>query len=181
MEILGFIVGFIVVIIACVLIAASRRPKEFRVERSTATTASAASVYRIISDFNRFAEWSPWQDKDPNMSTEINGEPGTVGTTYSWEGNKDVGAGRMTITAAELNERIDLKLEFLKPFKATNQATWRVDEEDGQRRIHWIMDGRNDTLMQQVMSMFFNMDKMVGPDFEKGLASLRQVAENQAA
>jgi uncharacterized protein YndB with AHSA1/START domain len=169
--------GFLVVGFAGFLFTASSRPKEFHLERSILTDASAADVYAAFSDFSRFKEWSPWQKLDPNMATELSGEQGHVGASYSWEGNTKVGAGRMTITELVPNSHVNIQLEFLRPFAATNSCQWRVTEENGRRRITWSMDGSNDTLFKRAFAMLANMDKLVGKDFEAGLASLKLIAE----
>lgn len=163
------------------LLKASSQPKEFRLERSITTQAGADEVYSILSDFARFPDWSPWQKLDPKMTTELTGEQGTVGAAYSWEGNKKVGAGRMTVTEIDPGRSLTIKLEFLRPFATTNTTVWRVDEEAGQRRISWIMQGCNDSLFQRAFAMVANMDKLVGKDFEAGLEALKGIAEKASA
>lgn len=177
-EIALLIGGILILIVIGVLVAAARQPRAFRIERSIESSATPTEIFSILSDFRRFTEWSPWQDKDPQMKTEIMGEPGQIGSSYAWNGNNQVGEGRMTITGIELDKCVKLKLDFIKPFAATNTVEWRIDHADGQRRIGWVMDGRNDKLLPRVMSLFMDMDKMVGSDFEKGLASLKALAES---
>ncbi len=179
MWILLTIVGVLAVIVAAVLIAAMLRPKEFRVERSILSTASAKDIYAEFSDLHRWREWSPYDKRDPAMKTEHTGPALGVGSSYSWEGNSQVGSGRLTIMRAEPDKFVELKLEFFRPFAVTNKAMWRVDEEGGQRRITWSMDGVNDSIMPRVISVFMSMDKMVGTDFETGLASLKMIAERK--
>lgn len=166
--------------LAAFLATAANRPRHFRLERSTLTDASADEVYAVLSDFGRFKEWSPWQELDPDMTTDLSGEQGHVGASYSWEGNQKVGAGRMTITEAAPGSHVTIKLEFLRPFATTSSCQWRVTEEGGKRRVTWSMEGSNDTLFQRAFAMVFNMDKMVGKDFEKGLATLKALVEGQS-
>jgi hypothetical protein len=164
--------------VAGFLFTAATRPKEFRLERSILTDASTQEVYAVISDFNRFGEWSPWQELDPNMTTDLSGEVGHVGSCYSWEGNTKVGAGRMTITEAVPSSHLSIRLEFLRPFAATNTTEWRVSEEGGRRRITWLMEGSNDTVFKRAFALLANMDKLVGKDFERGLARLKSLVES---
>ena len=177
MYILLSIVVVLAVLVAAVLVAASRQPKELRVERSITTSASAEDVYAIFSDLGRWREWSPYDKRDPNMKTELSNPCTGVGATYSWNGNKDVGAGRMTVTRVNPGRSMDMDLEFDRPFKCKNHVEWRVDETGGQRRITWCMDGKNDALMPRIFGLIMNMDKMVGTDFEVGLATLKSIAE----
>ncbi len=177
MNILMGIVIVLVLIVGGIIIAAKSRPKDFKVERSATTSASASNVYALLSDLSRFHEWSPWHKRDPNMKTEQTGGPGEVGSTHSWDGNKNVGAGKMTITKAEPPRLVEVKLEFFRPFAGTNQTFWRIEEEGAQRRIVWTMTGRNEKLMPQIMGLFMNMDKMIGKDFEDGLAMFKQNVE----
>lgn len=163
--------------LAAFLVKASSQPKEFRLERSITTSADADEVYSILSDLARFPEWSPWQKLDPHMTTELLGEQGSVGAGYRWEGNKKVGAGRMTVTELKPGRSVTIKLEFLRPFATTNTTVWQVDEEAEQRRITWIMQGSNDSLFQRAFAMVANMDKMVGKDFEAGLEALKAIVE----
>ena len=156
--------------------AASAKP-EFHLERSVTTSAGAGQVYAIFSDFDRYRDWSPWQHIDPAMKTEMTGPAGQVGTSYRWEGNNKVGAGVMTITEAVPNSHVQLRLEFLRPMAATNTVVWKVVDEGAQRRVTWSMEGRNDTLFRRAFALLFNMDKMVGKDFEKGLDLLKSASE----
>lgn len=181
MEILLGILAVLVLIVIGVLLAASVQPKEFKIERSTTTTATKEEVYAVISDLSRFQEWSPWHKHDPNIQVTLTGAPGEVGATQSWEGNKDVGAGRMTITNVVPHERVDIKLDFFKPFESTSTTAWIIEDAGDHRRIRWIMEGRNDKLIMRVMGLFMSMDKMVGKDFEAGLASLKQLLERPSA
>ncbi len=114
------------------------------------------------------------------MTTDLTGEQGHVGASYSWDGNAKVGAGRMTVIEAVPESHLTIKLEFFRPFATTNSCQWRVTEEGGKRRITWSMEGSNDTLFQRAFAMVFDMDKMVGKDFEKGLATLKALVEGRS-
>lgn len=171
--ILLVLVGLVILVIGVAL----SRPKAFRYERSMTTAASASEIYSVVSDLRRWAEWSPWHKRDPAMTTENTGGPGEVGATHSWDGNKQVGAGRMTITAVEPDRSIELKLDFIRPFPATNKVIWRIEDEGKERRVVWIMEGANEKLIVRVMVLFMNMEKMIGKDFDDGLASLKELVE----
>jgi len=174
-RILLIVVGVLVLLVAGVLVAVMLKPKEFHIERSITTSASPSAVFAVISDFQRWPEWSPWQELDPNAKTEVVGSG--VGSTLSWDGNDDVGAGKMIIVGLTPDKAVDLKLEFSRPFPATNTTVWRIDDEGDQRRITWSMDGASEGLLPRVVCLFINMDKVVGKDFEKGLASLKALVE----
>lgn len=170
--------GAVAVAVAGILLKASTEPEEYHVERSILTDASAQDVYQVFSDFSRFHEWSPWQRLDPDMATELTGDQGHVGASYSWSGNAKVGAGSMTIIEAVAPAYVQIRLEFLRPFVASGVAVWRVSEEDGRRRVSWSMDGSNDTLLKRAFALIANMDKMLGKDLDAGLAALKTVVES---
>lgn len=173
-----FLMFLLIVIAAFVLFVASR-PSQFRIERSVSVGAPAATVYAQIVDFHRWPAWSPWEHLDPSMSKNFSGAPAGVGSVYDWSGNDKVGTGRMTITAANSAQKVVIKLEFLKPFQATNTATFSLSPEASGTRVNWAMEGRNN-FIAKCMGVFMNMDKMVGGDFERGLASLKQASEGAA-
>ena len=159
---------------------ASTRPATYHIERSVTTAAPPATVYAVLNDMHRFPEWSPWQELDPNMKVTHDGPPNGVGSIYSWAGNKDVGEGRMTITASTPNESVEQKLEFLKPWASTCTVHFTIAPEGPGSKVTWAMDGNND-MMAKVMGLFMNMDQMVGKDFDKGLGKLKDLTESQPA
>jgi hypothetical protein len=150
----------------------------FRVERSIAINAPATAVYSQLVDFHRWREWSPWEGLDPNLQRHYGGPDSGVGATYEWEGNRKAGKGRMEIVNVNEPSNLTIKLDFLKPFKAHNQAHFELAEHAGATNVVWAMTGPK-TLLTKIMGIFTSMDKMVGPDFEKGLARLKAVAEGQ--
>lgn len=164
-----------------VLVAAAFQPKEFHIERSVETDASVQDIYAILSDLNQYPKWSPWQDRDPGLQQVIEVHPGVVGSRLTWKGNKDVGSGRMIVTEAQSNQEIALKLEFSRPFTTTNKVRWTIERLEDKRKITWAMDGVNDSLMPRVFGMFMDMDSIIGRDFEKGLGSLKTLAEESLA
>jgi len=166
---------------ALALLAAviATRPSEFRLERSATVAAPPSVVFAQVSDFGRWAAWSPWEKLDPAMKKTVSGGPGSAGHGYHWTGNDQVGEGRMTVTEARPGERVDIRLEFLRPWQATNATSIATAAEGAGTRVTWTMTGRNGFMMKAV-GLFMDMEKMVGSDFERGLASLKAVAEMEA-
>ena len=150
---------------------------EFEVVREATIPAPPATVFALLADFHRWPEWSPWEDIDPNLQRTYSGSPSGVGAVYEWDGNRKAGAGRMEITSADAPSRLQLALQFLKPFKSSNTTTFELDERDGATHVTWRMVGPK-TFMTRVMGIFASMDKMVGGDFEKGLARLADAAKS---
>ncbi len=147
------------------------RPSDFRIERSTTINAPADIAYGLVSDFHGWADWSPWEALDPAMKKTFTGQAGEKGSSYEWQGNKDVGEGRMTIVETKPSSLVEIKLEFIKPFAATSQTTLTFEPAGDKTRVTWAMVGQNN-FVAKAMTLFMNMDKMVGADFEKGLAKL---------
>lgn len=147
----------------------------FEVSRSQTIQADPARVHALINDFHRWPEWSPWEGVDPGMERTYAGSETGVGSHYAWSGNRKAGSGSMEITGST-PERIDLDLEFLKPFKATNELRFTLTPQGGGTRVDWHMSGTNAGLAG-VVTKVFKMDRLVGKDFEKGLARLKAVAE----
>lgn len=175
------IIGIVLVLaVAGILIYAAMQPDNFRIERSTTVNAPPERIYPHIVDFRRWGAWSPWEKKDLAMQRTFSGADSGVGAAYGWEGNKNVGSGRMEITEATAPGKVVIRLEFLKPFAATNTAEFTLQPQGGSTTVNWAMHGKSNFL-SKVMCVFMNMDKMVGPDFEAGLASLKVAAETQAA
>jgi uncharacterized protein YndB with AHSA1/START domain len=163
-------------IVAVILVVAAFQPAEFRVTRSTTIAAPAAVVFAEINDFHRWQAWSPWEKLDPAMKRTFDGPPAGVGAIYGWEGNNEVGAGRMTITESQPAELIRIRLEFLKPMEAQSTTEFTLRPEGSGTAVTWTMAGRNNYLAK-IMCLFMNMDKMLGGQFEQGFANLKAVAE----
>lgn len=168
------LVGLVVVVALLVAFIATR-PSHFLVERSAVIAAPPAVVFARLADFGQWSAWSPWEKLDPAMKRTVSGAPATVGHSYAWSGNAKAGEGRMTIT--ELTpERIELRLEFLKPWKATNETVFTLAPESSGCRVTWTMSGTNGFVMK-AFGLVMDMDAMVGKDFEEGLRNLRATAE----
>jgi hypothetical protein len=166
---LGLILIFLAVVVAL-------QPADFRVLRSAAIHAPASVVFAQVNDFHNWDAWSPWAKLDPTMKQTFEGSPAGVGAVYSWDGNNKVGAGRMAITESKPAELIRIKLDFLRPFAATNPTEFTFKSEGNNTTVTWSMSGHNN-FISKAFCLFMNMDKMVGGDFEKGLAQMKNVAE----
>jgi uncharacterized protein YndB with AHSA1/START domain len=151
----------------------------FRVERSTTIGAPPDAVFPLVEDFHRWTDWSPFEKLDAKLDKTYSGAPYGKGAVYAWAGKK-AGAGRMEITACEPASRIVIQLDFTKPFAAHNTAEFTFEPKGKGARVTWAMTGPH-TVMSKLMGVFFSMDKMVGPQFEEGLANLKRLVEAQTA
>ena len=147
------------------------------VERTKKIAAPPTEVWGRVVDLKGWDDWSPWAEMDPNMTKTYTGDPGTVGSSYHWTGNRKVGEGQMTIKEVEAQQRVAIDLKFIKPFKSESVTEMMVGADGDGTEVTWRMTGEK-TFMVKVMSLFGkNMDKMVGPDFEKGLTKLKSISE----
>lgn len=166
----------LVVVLSAVV---ATRPDGYRVERSAVIAAPPAVVFALVEDFHKWAGWSPWEKLDPDMQRSFAGPRAGVGATYAWAGNDKVGEGRMTIAESVPAQRIGITLQFLKPWESTSDTLFTFAPDGAGTRVSWAMQGRHN-FMSKAFSLFASMDSMVGPDFEKGLAALRSLAEAEA-
>jgi polyketide cyclase/dehydrase/lipid transport protein len=167
-------IAFIIIIFFIVI---AGRPDEFIVSRSTKISAPPGKIFPHVNDLHKWEAWSPWAKLDPNAKNSFEGADSGTGAAMSWDGNKKIGAGRMTITGSEANELISFKLEFVRPFKATNTAEFTFKPEGNQTVVTWTMTGKSNFFFK-AFGLFMNCDKMVGGDFEKGLAAMKSEAES---
>ena len=151
----------------------------FRVERSIVIDAPAAEVYPHIDDFHAWADWSPYEKMDANLAKTYSGPARGVGANYAWVGKK-AGSGSMEILQSTAPSKVIIALRFTKPFTANNTAEFTLEPQGSSTKVTWAMHGPN-TLMSKVMGLFFSMDKMVGPQFDDGLASLKAITEEAPA
>jgi uncharacterized protein YndB with AHSA1/START domain len=172
--------GAIVVIAVVFVVIVNSRPDRFSVDRSATIAAPPATIFPILTDFGQWSRWSPWQKLDPAMKTSSSGTPGSVGHAYSWSGNDKVGEGRMTLSAVTPGERVEIQLEFFKPWEANNKTTFVIRPDGANSRVTWSMVGMQDFKMKAA-GLFMNMDAKVGGDFERGLQDLKMIAEKAAA
>ena len=164
-------------IIAAFLAIVAVQPANFRITRAVTITAPPETVFAQVNDFHKWEAWSPWAKIDPAMKTTYSGSATGAGSVYTWIGNNDVGEGKMAITASHPSEHIAIDLEFIKPFAAKN-VTELVFKPDGDKtNVTWSMTGKNNFMMKG-FGLLMNMDKLVGDDFEKGLAQMKTVVES---
>jgi hypothetical protein len=167
----------VVIAIAAVFIYAATRPDNFRVERSADIAAPPEKIYVLIRDLRRWRDWSPYEKKDPAMQRTLSGPPAGVGAAYAWKGNKEVGEGRMEIIEATLPSQVRLQLDFIAPFQAHNIAEFSLQPQGTITRVTWALSGPS-PFITKLIGVFMNMDKMIGGDFETGLAQLKALAES---
>lgn len=173
---LKIILIIIVLLVIGVLIYASTKPNTFSVVRKLTINASPEKIFAEINDFNRWLSWSPWEQKDPQMQRSFSGPVSGVGATYDWNGDKNVGQGRMEIIESSASQKIIIKLDFFKPFEAHNFAEFTLIPEGEKTLVVWEMRGPQ-PFIGKVMCTFMSMDKMVGNDFEAGLNRLKALTE----
>lgn len=170
------IVIIAVIFLASVLLYAATRPDTFRVQRTANIAAPPEKVFALINDLHSWAGWSPWEKMDPAMRKTYSGAPQGTGAVLEWDGNKDVGTGRMEIVSMVPPSKVLIKLDFLKPFEAHNQAEFTLEGKGTFTTVSWAMYGPQPYMMK-VMGLFCSMDRMVGGQFETGLANLKTLAE----
>lgn len=165
----------LVVVVAAIVIYAATKPDTFHVERSITIKAPPEKIFPLINDLHAWNDWTPY-NKDPAMKKTYSGSDKGVGASYAWQGNKEVGRGTIAITATMPPEKVVLDLHMIEPFEGRNVVQFTLQAAGDSTRVTWGMDGKNNFIVK-VMGMFFDMDKMVGKDFEVGLAKLKIVAE----
>jgi uncharacterized protein YndB with AHSA1/START domain len=175
-EAIAILAVILAVAIAVVLILALNKSGTFAFRRETVIKAPAVSIFPLIADFHQWKAWSPYENKDPAMQRTYSGASSGNGAVYAWEGNKNVGHGRMEILDATLPSKIVIQLDFFTPFEAHNTAEFTMQPEGDATRVTWLMHGPA-PFMSKLMQVFINLDNMVGKDFEVGLANLKKLAE----
>ena len=172
----AYIAAVVVVVVAGILIYAATRPDTFRVQRTATIKAPSDKIFALINDLHAWGAWSPYEKKDPAMKRTFSGAPAGKGAVYEWDGDKNVGKGRMEITDATSPSKIVIKLDFFKPFEGHNTAEFTMEPKGDSTVVTWAMYGPA-AFMMKVMGIFMNMDNMIGNDFAVGLANLKAVAE----
>lgn len=165
-----------VVLIAAVLIFAATKPDSFRIERAVIIKAPPEKIFALINDFHQWEAWSPWEKIDPALKRTYSGAPSGVGAVYEWDGNKDIGQGRMEIIESLPPSKVILKLDFVKPFEAHNNVEFTLTPQGDSTTVTQAMYGPS-PYISKLMTLFFSMDKMVGEKYEEGLANLKAIAE----
>ncbi len=167
----------VVAFVAGVLLYATTKPDSLHVERSTSVQAPPGAIHPLVNDFHAWRSWSPWENRDPALERTFSGAASGKGAVYEWSGNNDVGSGRMEITDSAPS-RIAIKLDFIRPFEGHNVTEFTFAPKDGSTSVTWVMDGPSN-YVAKLMSIFIDMDDMIGTDFEAGLANLKTTAESK--
>ena len=170
------IVIMVLVALAALLLYVATKPDTFRVVRSISIKAPPENIFPFMNDFHRWVSWSPYETKDPAMKRTYSGAASGKTSVYEWDGNRNVGKGRMEITESSPPSKVTIKLDFMKPFEAHNIAEFTLEAGTDSTTVTWAMHGPLPYLAK-VIHLFFNMDSMVGRDFEAGLANLKTIAE----
>jgi uncharacterized protein YndB with AHSA1/START domain len=166
----------IVLVIAGILLWAATKPDTLHVERTVTINARAERIFPLINDLHQWQSWSPYEKKDPAMKRYYSGPPSGKGAAYVWDGNNQVGSGRMEVAESTAPSKIDLDLDFIRPVKGHDVAEFTLKPNGNSTTVTWSMTGPN-RYLGKLMSIFVNMDKMIGSDFEAGLAGLKMAAE----
>ncbi len=175
-EIIAIIAVVLAIAIAIVLILAATKPNTLSVQRATTVKAPAERIFALVNDFHQWGTWSPYENRDPAMKRTYSGATGGKGAVYVWDGNKNVGSGRMEILDAAAPSKIVIKLDFFTPFEGHNTAEFTMLPQGDATNVTWLMHGPL-PFMGKIMHVFINMDRMVGKDFEIGLANLKRLDE----
>lgn len=166
----------LIVLVAATLVIAATKPDDFAVQRAARIKAPPELIFPLINDFHRWGSWSPYEKKDPAMKRTYSGAANGVGAVYEWAGNGNVGSGRMEITDIAPSSRVTIKLDFIKPFEGHNIAAFTLEPQGDSTDVTWAMHGPLH-YVAKIMSLFLNMDRMIGGDFEVGLANMKTAAE----
>jgi uncharacterized protein YndB with AHSA1/START domain len=176
-EIIAVIAVVLALAIAGVLILAARKPDTFAVERAASINATPEKIFSVIDDFHQWRSWSPYEGKDPDMQRSFSGAASGKGAVYTWNGNRNVGSGRMEILDAPPPQKVVIKLDFFTPFEGHNTAEFTLLPQGSSTNVKWLMHGPC-PFMMKIMHVFIDMDNMIGKDFAVGLANLKRVTEN---
>jgi hypothetical protein len=174
--ILGLLAVIVLVVVVLGVVIAMQ-PNEYTVTRSATFNATPEVIFEQVNDFHKWDAWSPWAKLDPAMKVTHSGSPTGVGATYSWIGNSDVGEGKMTIAESHPSSHIKIDLEFIQPFASKTVTDFTFKPDGGKTNVTWSMAGKHN-IVSKAMCLVVSMDKMIGPDFEKGLAQMKPVVES---
>ncbi len=172
------LLGLAAIVVVFLIVVALRSP-DFRIVRSTSVAASPSAVFDQVNDLHRYQAWNPFSKLDPNARYSFSGPSGGVGASLAYSGNKQIGAGKMTITESRPGELVRYRLEFLQPFETTNMAEFTFRPQGAHTVVEWSMAGKYN-FMFKAMSLLINSDRMIGGMFEQGLANLKAAAESSA-
>lgn len=176
LEVIAIIAVILAIAMAAVLVLAATKPGTLRVQRATSIKAPAEKIFPLINDFRQWGSWSPYENKDPAMKRTFSGAESGKGAAYAWDGDKNVGSGRMEILETSLPTKIVIKLDFFTPFEGHNTAEFTMLPQGDATHVTWLMYGPAN-FMSRLIQVFMNLDKMIGKDFEVGLANLKTLTE----
>jgi len=176
LKVIGIIVAALLVAVAVVLVLAATKPDRFHVERTVSIKAPPERIFPLINDFRSWSGWSPYEKKDPAMKRAFSGAAAGKGAVYEWDGDRNVGSGRIEIADASPPSKVTIKLDMIKPFDAHNIVEFTLEPRGEATNVTWAMNGQVPYLAK-IVHVIFNMDRMVGKDFETGLANLKTLAE----
>jgi uncharacterized protein YndB with AHSA1/START domain len=173
LVVLGLLAAFSVLV--------AMQPDTYKVTRSLNVAAPPEAVFPLVNNYKKWNTWSPWAKLDPNMTISYSGPEEGVGASYSWKGNSDVGAGKMTTLEATPSRNLKMQLDFIEPFADTSITEFNFTPTADAKgtTVSWDMSG-NANFISKAMCLFVSMDSMLGPDFEKGLASIKFLAESSS-
>src|SRR5215472_12339246 len=175
-EIFVYVVLALAIVVAALLAYAATKPDTFRVQRSTGINAPAERIFPLIANLKSMNTWNPFVDPDPAIKIAYSGPDSGKGAAHTWSGNSKVGEGRIEITDAAPSSRVTMRLDMLKPMKASNLVEFTLQPTGDSTAVSWAMSGRQ-PFMAKLMTVFIDCDKMVGSQFEKGLGTLKAIAE----
>jgi len=176
LEVIVVIAVILAVIIAAILILAATKPATLRVQRAISINAPPERIFSLISDFHQWLSWSPYEQKDPAMKRTYSGAERGSGAVYAWDGDKNVGSGRMEILETSAPQKIVIKLDFFTPFEGHNTAEFTMLPQGDGTHVTWLMHGPAN-FMSRLIQVFMNLDNLIGKDFEAGLANLKTITE----
>ena len=168
----------LVLLVATFAVVVWFQPDDYRLTRTTMIAAPAAAVFGHVNELKKWDDWSPWAKLDPNAKVTFSGPPAGVGATFRWDGNDKVGAGTMTITESKPNDRVATRTDFTRPFQGSSHSDFIFSEQGGRTNVIWTMFGTQN-FIGKAICLFMPMETMLGPEFEKGLAAMKQVAEKK--
>ncbi len=175
-EIVIAVLAVVAIALVAVLVVAATKPDMFKVQRAVSIKAPPEKIFPLISDLRGFATWSPYEEKDPGMTRTHTGAASGKGAAYEWDGNKQIGKGRLEIADASSPSKVTMKLDFVRPFECHNVVDFTLERKGGSTIVTWAMHGSL-PYVAKIMHVIFNMDRMVGKDFESGLANLKALTE----
>ncbi len=178
LKIIGIVAACLAVAIVAVLIYAATKPDSFHVQRSASIKAPPDKIFPLIDEFKNWSAWSPYEHKDPAMKRTFGAITHGKGAVYEWDGNGQVGSGRITIVDTTSPSKVDIKLDMMRPITTHNDVAFTLVPEGDGTKVTWAMTG-GVPYVAKIMHVFFNMDRMVGGDFEAGLANLKRIAETK--